>query len=176
MLLMSVGRVSADRTASPQSEKAVLEEWETAVIDLFVQAGQVLGQPRSVGQIYGLLFCRDRPVSAEEVMESLSLSKGSVSQGLRSLRQFTAVRPIFVPGDRREHFIAEKALRQLVAGFLAEQIDVEMGRGAARLEQLETLVQEADEDSRGRAQDCQRILTSWHEKMRRLLPFAKRFL
>ena len=60
-------------------------EWESAVIDLFLNAAQSVGLPKSLGQIYGLLFCRDESLSMGEIMELLQISKGSASQGLRAL-------------------------------------------------------------------------------------------
>ena len=106
----------------------VLLEWEAAVVDLFLHAAQSVGLPKSVGQIYGLLFCRDEPLPMDAIMQSLSISKGSASQGLKALRQLGAVRNVFVPGERREHFVAEIRLRKLVAGFLKEQAEPHLER------------------------------------------------
>ena len=64
---------------------------ESAVIDLFLNAANSFGLPKSYGQIYGLLFCRDEPLAMDEVMDLLHISKGSASQGLRALRQLGAI-------------------------------------------------------------------------------------
>ena len=88
-------------------ENQPLERWESAVIDLFLNAANSFGLPKSYGQIYGLLFCRDQALSMDEVMDLLQISKGSASQGLRALRQLGAVSSNFAPGDRRERFVAE---------------------------------------------------------------------
>ena len=72
-----------------------LDSWEKAVIDLFLNASNSFGLPKSYGQIYGLLFCRDQPLAMDEVVEILKISKGSASQGLRALRQLGAVSSVF---------------------------------------------------------------------------------
>ena len=54
------------------SETDELAEWEVAVVDLFLNAVQSVGLPKSLGQIYGLLFCRDQPLAMDEVMKLLS--------------------------------------------------------------------------------------------------------
>ena len=72
-----------------------LDQWENAVIDLFLNAANSFGLPKSYGQIYGLLFCRDQALSMDEVMDLLQISKGSASQGLRALRQLGAVGSTF---------------------------------------------------------------------------------
>ena len=82
-----------------------LDEWESAVIDLFLNAANSFGLPKSYGQIYGLLFCRDQPLAMDEVVDLLQISKGSASQGLRALRQLGAVSSTFAPGDRKERLL-----------------------------------------------------------------------
>jgi HTH-type transcriptional regulator, glycine betaine synthesis regulator len=151
-----------------------LAEWEVAVIDLFLNAVQSVGLPKSLGQIYGLLFCRDYPLAMDEVMKLLSISKGSASQGLRSLRQLGAVSSVYAPGDRKERFSAEIRLRKLVAGFLKEQADPHMEKGISRLENLRKLLSvEETEGSRKRGLRREEILSGWHRQMSRLLPWVK---
>ena len=120
-----------------------LDEWESAVIDLFLNAANSFGLPKSYGQIYGLLFCRDQALSMDEVMDLLQISKGSASQGLRALRQLGAVSSTFAPGDRKERFVAEIRLRKLVSGFLREQADPHLEKGMSRLKQIEELLEGA---------------------------------
>ena len=127
-----------DQTTSKPLD--VLDDWEDAVIDLFLNAANSFGLPKSYGQIYGLLFCRDHPLAMDEVMELLQISKGSASQGLRSLRQLGAISSVFEPGERRERFVAEIRLRKLVGGFLREQADPHLDKGVSRLEQIEALL------------------------------------
>ena len=151
-----------------------LVEWESAVIDLFLNAANSFGLPKSYGQIYGLLFCRDEPLAMDEVIYLLQISKGSASQGLRALRQFGAVSSTFAPGDRKERFIAEIRLRKLVRGFLREQADPHLEKGLARLKQIENLLGETNSvDSHARGNRRYEILSGWHRQMSRLLPWVK---
>ena len=53
---------------SPSSTTEFLAEWEVSVIDLFLNAAQSVGLPKSLGQIYGLLFCRDESLSMSDIM------------------------------------------------------------------------------------------------------------
>ena len=151
-----------------------LDDWEIAVIDLFLNAANSFGLPKSYGQIYGLLFCRDYPLSLDCVMELLKISKGSASQGLRALRQLGAISSAFEPWDRKERFVAEIRLRKLVSGFLREQAEPHLHKGVSRLKQIENLVETLnDEDSRKRGIRRYKILSGWHRQMSRLLPWMK---
>jgi DNA-binding transcriptional regulator GbsR (MarR family) len=38
-----------------------LSPWETSTIEVFIRAASLIGLPRSVGEIYGLLFCAHKP-------------------------------------------------------------------------------------------------------------------
>jgi HTH-type transcriptional regulator, glycine betaine synthesis regulator len=152
----------------------LLLDWEIAVVDLFLNAAQSVGLPKSVGQIYGLLFCRNEPLPMDVIMKCLSISKGSASQGLRSLRQLGAVKNIFVQGERREHFVAEIRLRKLVAGFLKEQAEPHLEKGKDRLRHLEELVGSIeDKDEAQRAELRKNILAGWHRQIGKLLPLVK---
>ena len=168
--------MNAFSVADPTTSKPLdtLFDWEVAVIDLFLNAANSFGLPKSYGQIYGLLFCRDQPLAMDEVMELLKISKGSASQGLRALRQLGAVSSVFAPGDRKERFVAESRLRKLVGGFLREQADPHLEKGTARLKQIESLVNDIEDvDARMRGARRHEILSGWHRQMSRLLPWVK---
>lgn len=156
------------------SSEFELSDWELEVIDLFLNAANSVGLPKSFGQIYGLLFCRDQALTMDQIIKLLAISKGSVSQGLRALRQLGAVSSLYGRGDRKEQFVAEIRLRKLVGGFLKKQADPHMENGMFRLENIrEILGKEKDEDSLERGQRREKILSSWHRQLSRLLPLVK---
>jgi DNA-binding transcriptional regulator GbsR (MarR family) len=168
MPLFSATNISSSR------HQNTLDEWEIAIVDLFLNAANSFGLPKSYGQIYGLLFCRDESLAMDEIMELLKISKGSASQGLRALRQLGAVSSVFAPGDRKERFVAEIRLRKLVGGFLREQADPHLEKGVARLQQIEGLLGKMDDnDSHKRGILRHEILSGWHRQMSRLLPWVK---
>jgi len=149
---------------------------EVEVIDLFVAATRLLGLPRSLGEIYGLLFISPEPLTLDQLVIRLHISKGSVSQGLRTLRTLGAVKLSYQPGDRRDHYVAETELKSLVAGFISGQMLPHLETGEARLGRLREL-----EASLGDAlTPAQRIrlekLEYWHHRARTLAPLAGKFL
>lgn len=91
--------------AEPETSKIpALGAAERQVVAIFVQLAQSVGAPRSLGEIYGLLFATPVPLSSQDIVERLKISKGSVSQGLRFLRTWGAIKSVVVVGDRREFF------------------------------------------------------------------------
>ena len=151
-----------------------LDDWEFAVIDLFLNAANSFGLPKSYGQIYGLLFCRDVPLSMDEVMNLLEISKGSASQGLRALRNLGAILLLSQEEIGKNDFLLKSACGNWLVVFFAEQADPHLEKGIARLQQIEALIKEAySGDSSTRAIRRHEILSSWHRQMSRLLPWVK---
>ena len=74
---------------------------------------QLLGLPRSTGQIYGLLFLTPKALSLDGIVELLGISKASASMGTRQLMAWRAVRQVWVMGERRDHFEVDPDLGHL---------------------------------------------------------------
>jgi DNA-binding transcriptional regulator GbsR (MarR family) len=143
------------------------------MIDVFVRAAGLIGLPRSIGEIYGLLFCAAKPLTFDELVERLQISKGSVSQGLKVLRQLGAVKLHYVPGSRRDHYEPELSMKRLVRGFIKDQFEPHLSSGAQCLESLETLIaEEADDALRTHALARLGTLRSWQERTHKLMPIA----
>lgn len=149
---------------------AALTAVEVEVIDLFVNVVRILGFPKSVGEIYGLLYISPDPLPLDALVTRLNISKGSASQGLKVLRAFGAVKQVYVPGDRRDHYAAETELKKLAAGFIREEIKPRLDSGAGRLARLEDLTSE----SSGTQAEFHRTriakLAQWHARSQSLMP------
>jgi len=160
-------------------EKAVnateLQPFQRECINLFVRAAQVLSIPRSVGEIYGLLYSSPEPISMDGIIQSLAISKGSASQGLRWLRNIGAVRTSYVPGDRRDFFEAETELRKLAFGFLRDSIEPHLQRGVEHLARANgSLESIEDQKMKHFAERRLNKLRNWHGLFSRILPLLAR--
>ena len=160
------------------ADAAELTELEHGMIGIFVALADILGVPKSVGEIYGLLFASVRPLAFQDIIERLEMSKGSASQGLRLLRGVGAIKLTYIAGDRRDHFVPETELRALLTGFLRERVRPHLEGGALRIEALQSSVgmyarTNAEEARilRGRLDK----LKSWHRKSRSIVPFVTKF-
>jgi DNA-binding transcriptional regulator GbsR (MarR family) len=158
---------AATLTASPAHPLTPLE---TEVIDLFAQLAKVMGFPRSLAEIYGLLFISPRPLNMDDLIHRLELSKGSASQGLKFLRNAGAVRTVYIPGDRRVHYQAVAELRRLVARFLSDQIVPHLESGQERLERMAAMAKNLPGDDRIHATARIGMLQSWRNRSHRFLP------
>lgn len=156
----------------PASRGAGLSAFQRECVEVFVRAAQVLAVPRSIGEIYGLLFASPKPMPMDELVRQLSISKGSASQGLRWLRDAGAVRAEYVSGDRRDHFVAETELRQLAAGFLREQVQPHLESGSRFLGRLDAAIGASDDPKFAAARV--KKLRRWHRFGGQVLPLLLR--
>ena len=156
---------------------APLSELEKEVVDIFVRIAGVLSLPRSVGELYGLLFISPKPLCIDDCMKKLKISKGSTSQGLKILRSFGAVNTVYIPGDRKDFFEAESALRKVVSGFVNEQVRPHLENGKDRMARIDQLIATED-DAERRDFFTTRIsrLQGWQKRANSLLPFALNFI
>jgi DNA-binding transcriptional regulator GbsR (MarR family) len=153
-----------------------LNPLETEVIDLFVQLSRLLGQPRSLAEIYGLLFISAKPMAMDELIARLKLSKGSASQGLKFLHSLGAIKMVYVAGDRRTHYEAVAELRKLTTRFLSDQIVPHLDSGQARLQRISGLMKQLAPDQRALVNGRITMLQSWEKKGRRFLPLVVKIL
>tara|TARA_A100001015_G_scaffold168859_1_gene187682 strand:+ start:2684 stop:3241 length:558 start_codon:yes stop_codon:yes gene_type:complete len=152
------------------SQNAVLSPWETATIEVFVRAAALIGFPRSIGEIYGVLFCAEHALTFDDLVGRLGISRGSVSQGLKLLRQLGAVRIQYVAGSRKDHYEPELSMKRLVSGFVRDQFTPHVESGTARLEQIEALIKEEDSTVRRHAAARISTLRSWQKRTVKLVP------
>lgn len=85
------------------------------------EMGTQWGVNRSVAQIHALLYLSDRPLNAEEIVSQLGLARSNVSTGVRELQSYEIVRRVHVEGDRRDHFVAETDLWDMLMKIAAER-------------------------------------------------------
>ncbi len=149
---------------------------QAAIIGFFVHMAQIFGIQKSIGEVYGLLFVSPDPLPMDEIVTTLAMSKGSASQGLKMLRAIKAVRRVYKPSDRRDHYVAETELRKLVGGFVKERIGPELASGAKMLSDVEEGLAGLPEEHREFFRNRVEKLRAWQEQAKVILPFVSEAL
>lgn len=176
--LLPCGRM--EQTAQEiHDERDELDPLERQVVGFFVDGVKVLGLPRSIGEIYGLLFVSGEPLSLDDLVRRLGISKGSASQGLRALRSLGAVReaPANGNGERRTYYEPAVELKRLVGGFIREQIRPHLDSGKSKIRQLAATAGEIEEPDRRRfVSERVERLEQWLRSGSRVLPILQKLL
>lgn len=153
-------------------------EFEQECIQLFGEVVDIFGVPKSVGQIYGVLFASAQPLSFSDIVGRLGMSKGSASQGLQLLRSLGAINRID-PGDTRvagqaynpvrDYYEPELSLRKLVGGVLQERIAPLASAGSGRFARLQQLTARDGKQDNFLVERVEQ-LEIWRNRFRTVLP------
>ncbi|WP_296225721.1 GbsR/MarR family transcriptional regulator [Ralstonia sp. UBA689] len=139
------------------------------------EMGSRWGVNRTVAQIHALLFLAGRPLSAEDIAETLSVARSNVSTSLKELQSWRLTRVVHVMGDRRDHFETStdvwELFKLIVEGRRQREIDPTLTVLRDCLVSPE--LQQEPKESAQRIQETlafMETLTTWTEEMLRLKP------
>ena len=138
------------------------------------EMGTQWGVNRSVSQVHALLYLSDRPLHAEEICEALGLARSNVSNGLKELQGYGIVKRTHVLGDRRDHFVAEADLWDMLMKITSERKKREIDPTILVLSDLTAQLDARDDVPKhvreriGRMHDFIGNLSSWYDDVRRL--------
>ncbi len=154
-----------------------LDPLERQVVDFFVDGVRVLGLPRSIGEIYGLLFISPNSLALDDLVQRLHISKGSASQGIRMLKNLGAVREATGSADRRTYYEPAIELKRLAGGFIREQIRPHLESGNSKITRLAETAQSIDDPERRKFLN-ERVerLETWMRSGGKVLPILQEIL
>ncbi len=91
----------------------------------FLQAWGTLGSDwginRTMAQIHALLLIAPNAMSVQDIMEDLQISIGNVNMNLRALMDWGLVYKQLKPGERKEFFVAEKDMWDVVRKIIIQR-------------------------------------------------------
>jgi len=98
-----------------------LNEARNEFISSWGAFGTHWGINRTMAQIHALLLVSADPLSAEDVMEELDISRGNANMNIRELINWGLVYRTIVTGERKEFFTAEKDIWKVVKQIVKER-------------------------------------------------------
>ncbi len=97
----------------------------TAKINAFVmhcgEMGSRWGFNRTVGQMYGLLIISEQALCANEISETLNISRGNVSMGIKELQSWRLVQVQHKPKDRKEYYLPAGSIWEMAIRVFEER-------------------------------------------------------
>lgn len=98
-----------------------LDEAKKQFIAAWGSFGSNWGINRTMAQIHALLLVSHEPLSADDVMEQLAISRGNVNMNIRELIDWTLVDRVIITGERKEFFTAEKDIWKVARIIVKER-------------------------------------------------------
>jgi DNA-binding transcriptional regulator GbsR (MarR family) len=148
---------------SPAVEKYVLHWGEM---------GTRWGTNRTVAQIQALLYLSPKPLSADQIVDALSIARSNVSTSIRELQSYGLVRMTHVLGDRRDYFESLHDVWELFRVIIEQRKQRELNPTLSMLRTTAAeVLQEDDTDpvTKERIQNMLRFVettSDWYEQIR----------
>ena len=162
--------------ATLEINEEALSDLDVESIELFIGFFKLIGLQKSVGEIYGLLFVSSRALAMDDIVRRLGISLGAASQGLKVLRSVGAVKSVYMPGDRRDHYVADLELSKFASAFIKEELKPRLDRALERIGTMQNLANEMEPEDRSAAGERLERLKHWLERGESMLPWLLKFL
>ena len=128
-----------------------------AVRRKFIEAGgnttQSIGLGRILGQIYALLYLSPAPLCLDDIVKELSVSKASVSTTVRQLERWSAVKRVWVQGDRKDYYEAETDFHAVLRHGLLTTVRKKLDTAGSQINHVESSLRENRTKGNGKGHD-----------------------
>jgi len=114
-----------------------LKEAKKQFIQTWARLGGEWGINRTMAQVHALLLATEKPLTTDEVMDELKISRGNANSNLRELMNWNLIYRDNIPGDRKEYFRAEKDVWQIAKRIARERKKREVEPLLRELSQME---------------------------------------
>lgn len=106
------------------------------------------GINRTMAQVHALLLAEGKPLSTDEVMEMLEISRGNANMNLRNLMDWGLIRKELMKGDRKEYFFAERDMWYLFKQLVKERKKREIEPVLSSISELKNVDENTEEAKR----------------------------
>lgn len=94
------------------------------------------GINRTMAMVHALLLVSETPLSTDEIMEALVISRGNANMNVRELMDWGIVKKELKMGERKEYFVADKDIWNVFKQIVKERRKRELEPLVASLEEL----------------------------------------
>jgi DNA-binding transcriptional regulator GbsR (MarR family) len=103
------------------------------------------GINRTMAQVHALLLVSPESLSADDIMESLDISRGNANMNVRALIDWGLVYKENKNGERREYFVAEKDMWIVIRQIIIHRKKKELEPALNLLEEVQNVDEESKE-------------------------------
>jgi HTH-type transcriptional regulator, glycine betaine synthesis regulator len=128
-----------------QSENETLLRAQDQFILEWGRMSSSWGINRTMAQIHALLFVAGKPLTVDEIMQRLLISRGNASMSLRDLMDWGIVRRFRRPGERRDTYQSETDAWQMFARVVRERKRREIDPTARAIRECIAMLPDASE-------------------------------
>lgn len=98
-----------------------IQEGKEKFLQSWGALGSSWGINRTMAQIHALLLVSPEALSADDVIGELKISRGNANMNLRALIDWGLVYKELKPGERKEFFVAEKDMWEVIKSIITQR-------------------------------------------------------
>ena len=121
----------------PEAKERFIQSWGAL--------GSSWGVNRTMAQIHALLLISPEALSADDIMRELQISRGNANMNIRALIDWGLVYKELKPGERKEFFVAEKDMWEVVKSIITQRKKKELEPMLRVLDELSSVEAAGDD-------------------------------
>jgi DNA-binding transcriptional regulator GbsR (MarR family) len=143
------------------------------MLDGLGQLADYFGYNRVMGKMYGALLLSPEPMSLDDMMNHLDISKASVSMNMRTLENLGIVREVWVRGDRRKFYEAEPDFWKILTNVLGSRELREVNQALNVLERNMENIRASEPEMNEKDRELAQLYIERMSQVRGFFRFAK---
>lgn len=134
------------------------------------------GLNKFIAQLYAILYLSDKPLSLDDMVEKLGVSKGNISVNIRELESWGAVRSVWVKGSRKDFYEAELDVKKVISNKLKSSVQKRIQEVSSMVDDFNAIVQSANGELTDEEKRIAKIYAERLKKIEELKAFASNAL
>src|SRR5450432_506279 len=162
-----------DERPEPRPLDPVLAAANQSMLDGLGQLSDYFGYNRVMGKMYGALLLSPTPMSLDDLLNHLEVSKASVSMNMRTLENMGIVREVWVRGERRKYYEVEPDFWKILTNVLGSRELREINQALDVLETSIGKLNDATPSMSGEDQELSQFYVERIDQVKSFFRFAK---
>ncbi len=129
------------------NEELKYDNAKASLIEAWGSLGTSWGINKTMAQINILLLISSKPLTTDEIMDELNISRGNANLNLRALLDWGVIYKKHIPGDRKEYFYSEKDIWEMARIISRERRRRELEPALKVLKKIGELESHGNEDA-----------------------------
>ncbi len=105
------------------------------------------GFSKAMGAIYGAIYLSPSPLTLDDLVKQVNITKGAVSTNVRSLERLKIIHKQYKVGDRKDYYVAETDFWKMIKNILKEREKAEFDHALKSVERSLEMVKSLKSDS-----------------------------
>lgn len=146
-----------------------LELAQDRIIETIGNMCSKFGLNNFMAQLYIVLYMSDKPLSLDDLVQRLKVSKGNVSINIRELERWSAVRKVWVRGSRKDFYEAELGIKKILVERIKASSEKHMSEISRMLAEFNESIKSSYEEMTEEERNIAKIYESRLKKIDELV-------